>query len=298
MTGRDLLEGDALRAFATFAEHRNFTTAAAALHISQPSLHVKIRKLSAALGTALYERDGRHLRLTASGERLAAYASDNRRRLDRFMLELHQELPALCIAVGRGALRWVIAEPIRSIGRHGRRVQVITADRDAALAAVSGGRADLAVVAYDPPPRQYQSTEIARYHQNLMIDSQHPLAARGRVRLAHLDGLNLVVPSPERAHRRALDRALRQADVSWHVAAEVDGWDLLVHLAQLGMGATVVNSCVPAPAGLTAVPITDLPHIPYWAAWRPPRQGLVDAVLHHLRPGGAAAAVGTDPSSA
>jgi DNA-binding transcriptional LysR family regulator len=66
MSGRDLLEADALRAFAVFAEHRNLTAAAAALHISQPSLHAKIGKLAAALGTDLYQRDGRGLRLTAS----------------------------------------------------------------------------------------------------------------------------------------------------------------------------------------------------------------------------------------
>ena len=39
----DVLESDALRSFGVFAEHRNFTTAAAALSISQPSLHVKMR---------------------------------------------------------------------------------------------------------------------------------------------------------------------------------------------------------------------------------------------------------------
>ena len=59
MDGRGLLESDALHAFEVFAEHRNFTTAAAVLRISQPSLHVKIRKLSRGLGVQLYERDGR-----------------------------------------------------------------------------------------------------------------------------------------------------------------------------------------------------------------------------------------------
>ena len=35
---------DALRAFASFAGHLNFTRAAAELDISQPALHVKVRK--------------------------------------------------------------------------------------------------------------------------------------------------------------------------------------------------------------------------------------------------------------
>ncbi|MEU6021246.1 LysR family transcriptional regulator [Micromonospora sp. NPDC047134] len=285
MTGRELLEADALRSFAVFAEHRNFTTAAAALHISQPALHVKIRKLATALDVELYEREGRRLSLTAAGERLAAYALDCRRRADEFLRELHHEsTPTLTIAAGRGALRWVIGEAIRQVGRQGRRVNVITADRDAALAALRAGRADLAVIAHDPPTRQVEAVQIAAYQQVLVVDERHPLAERRAVRLRDLDGLDLVVPPADRPHRRALTRALLDAGVRWQVAAEVDGWDLLVHLAGLGVGATVVNGCVELPDGLRAVPIHGLPQIRYWATWRLPRAELVGDFLGQFPP--------------
>jgi len=278
----ELLESDALRSFAVFAEHRNFTAAAAALHISQPSLHVKIRKLAAALGTDLYERDGRRLTLTAAGERLAAYARDSRRRLDEFLGGFDSGPPALTIAAGRAAFRWVIPSAIHRVSRRGRRVHAITADRDGALSALSSGAADLAVIAHDPPPRHVEAVEIAAYPQVLVVEAAHPLAGRRRVRLADLDGLALVVPPPGRPHRRTLDRALLDAGVSWTVAAEVDGWDLMVHLAGLGIGATVVNGCVPAPAGLASVPIRDLPAVRYWAAWRPARAAQVSDVVGYL----------------
>lgn len=266
MTGRDLLEQDSLRAFAVFAEHRNFTAAAAALHISQPSLHVKIRKLADALGVSLYERQGRRLRLTGAGERLAEYALDNRHRLDEFMQQFHQDLPPLTIAVGRGALRWVVADPIRHLTRQGRRIHVRTADREAALAALSTGAADLAVVHHDAPAG-FPHVKVASYRQNLVVDARHPLAARPTVRLSALNGLRLVVPGAGRAHRRAIDRALRDANVSWHPAVEIDGWDLMVHLADLGMGAAIVNSCVTLTPRLVGIPIVDLPAVDYWAAW-------------------------------
>ncbi|WFE47472.1 LysR family transcriptional regulator [Verrucosispora sp. WMMD1129] len=286
MDGRDLLEADPLRSFAVFAEHRNFTTAARELHISQPSLHVKIRKLAAALGVELYERDGRRLTLTVAGERLAAYALDSRRRAEEFLRELHhQSAPTLTIAAGRGALRWVIGEAIQRVGRRGRRVQVITADRDAALTAVTSGQADLAIVAHDPPGRQVEAMQIAAYRQVLVLGDGHPLAARGQVRLGDLEGLDLVVPPAGRPHRRALDRALLDAGVRWQVAAEVDGWDLLVHLAALGVGATVVNGCVGLPEGLRAVPIHGLPDIRYWATWRPPRRAVVQDLLDQFGTG-------------
>src|SRR5262245_4080502 len=112
MAAQDALESDALRAFAVFAEYRNFTAAAAQLRLSQPSLHVKIRKLSAALGVELYQRDGRQLVLTAAGERLASFARDSQGRVAEFLTELHDNPAPIRMAAGRGALRWVISSTV------------------------------------------------------------------------------------------------------------------------------------------------------------------------------------------
>src|SRR5581483_6543375 len=229
MDGRDLLEADAVRAFAVFARHRNFTSAAAALHISQPSLHVKIRKLATGLGVQLYERQGRGLVLTPAGQKLAGFAADAGRRAEEFLRDLRQAPATVTIAAGRGAFRWVVGDTIQQISAQGRQVQLITADREAALAALSAGRADVAVIGYDPPPRQLPATEIAAYPQILVIGAEHRLARRTRLRLRDLAGLGLVVPPADRPHRRALDRALLDAAVSWRPVAEADGWDLLVH---------------------------------------------------------------------
>jgi len=279
MTGWDLLEPDSLRAFAAFAEHRNFTIAAAQLHISQPSLHVKISKLGVALGVPLYERHGRGLVLTRAGQQLAAYSHDARRRLKDFLTLLHSGDEEMTIAAGRGTLRWVISDTIRRLTARGDRVRIMTSDRDHALDALSTGHADVAVVAYDPPGRQFAAQEIASYPQVLLIQADHRLAERKRVRLTDLAGLDLVVPPAHRPHRRSLERALLDAGVPWQPVAETDGWDLLMHFASLGIGATVVNGCVDPAPNLTAIPIRDLPPVRYWAAWRQQRQPLATAFL-------------------
>src|SRR5258705_5325512 len=200
MTGRDLLEPDALRSFAAFAEHRNFTSAAAALNISQPALHVKIKKVAAALGTYLYERKGRSLVLTASGERVAAFSLDACLRVGAFLDGMDEAVPALSIAAGRGTFRWVIGDAIKSVSQQGANIQLVTASRDAVIAALAAGRADIAVVAYDPPPSRFPATQIACYPQILMISDDHPLARRDHLSLPDLAGLDLVVPPPEHCH--------------------------------------------------------------------------------------------------
>lgn len=281
---RDALLADALQAFAVFAEHLNFTTAAAELHISQPALHVKIRKLGVSLGVELYERHGRGLVLTDAGHQLAAFGRDSRRRVEDFLTALQPASRPVTLAAGRGTLRWVIGEGIGRLIQDGRAVRALTADRETALAHVNSGRADIAVIAHDPPPAQLAQQRLVSYPQVVVATRAHRLASRRSVRLADLDGEEVVLPPPGRPHRAALEEALREAGAAWQVTAEVDGWDLLVHFVSLGMGVTVVNGCVDVPDGLVARPVLDLPAVAYWAAWRPPRQLLVSQTLALLMP--------------
>jgi len=281
---RELLESDAVHAFGVFAEHLNFTTAAAHLHLSQPSLHTKIRKLQAGLGVELYERDGRGLLLTAAGERLAVYAHDAARHAEALLADLRGDPAPVMIAAGRGTLRWVIGDGLREVARSGRPLRVLTANQEAALTAVSSGRVDMALVAYDPPPRLLRSEQIAAYPQVLFLPRDHRLATCDELTLRDLEGLALIVPPMGSPHRRALERALFDAGVSWTVAAEVDGWDLLAHFVALGLGAAVINGCVVPSDELAAIPIRDLPTLRYWAVWRPERDHLAVDVLNQLRP--------------
>ena len=69
-----------IRYLLAVAEHRNFTRAAQALHISQPTLSQQIRQLEEALGALLLDRTGRSIRLTDAGE---AYVSHARRALQQ-----------------------------------------------------------------------------------------------------------------------------------------------------------------------------------------------------------------------
>jgi len=88
-----------------------------------------------------------------------------------------------------------------------------------------------------------------------------------------------VVPPENRPHRISLERATRDADVPWTIAAEIENWPLTVHHAALGVGLAIVTGCVTPSPGLVARRITDLPQVIYHAvhrrnagedpAWRP-----------------------------
>ncbi|USS93375.1 LysR family transcriptional regulator [Fructilactobacillus ixorae] len=52
----------------------NYRKASEQIHLSEPSLHHQIKNLEAHLGVTLFAKQGRHLRLTASGNRLIPIA--------------------------------------------------------------------------------------------------------------------------------------------------------------------------------------------------------------------------------
>ena len=63
-----------LRYVCAVADHRHFGRAAAACHVSQPTLSGQIRKLEAHLGVDLFERSNRTVRPTPVGAEIAARA--------------------------------------------------------------------------------------------------------------------------------------------------------------------------------------------------------------------------------
>lgn len=63
-----------LRYLVAVADHRHFGRAAAACHVSQPTLSTQLAKLEAYLGVKLFERTNRAVRVTPVGERVAAAA--------------------------------------------------------------------------------------------------------------------------------------------------------------------------------------------------------------------------------
>ncbi len=63
-----------IRHFAVVAETLNIRRAAERLHIAQPPLSVSIKRLEGELGTPLFLRERRGLRLTAAGEAILAHA--------------------------------------------------------------------------------------------------------------------------------------------------------------------------------------------------------------------------------
>ncbi|MBM2614400.1 LysR family transcriptional regulator [Actinoplanes sp. LDG1-06] len=266
------VSADALASFAVFARHLNFTRAAEELRISQPALHVKVRKLSETLGRPLYHREGRRLTLTADGEAVARFAREHDERLAHFLSEFAGAPYGrpVVLAAGQGAYLYLLGDTIRGmLADEPTRLRLINCDHRQMLAAVRSGRAHVGVSVLDVLPDDLDALELATFPQVLFVPAGHRLARRRSVRLRDLNGESLVVPPHQRPQRVLLEQGLRSAGTEWTVAVEAEGWPLITHFVTLGVGLAIVNGCVPAPRGLVAKPVTDLPSVTYHVVHQP-----------------------------
>jgi DNA-binding transcriptional LysR family regulator len=257
-----------LRAFVAFAAHRNFTHAARELALSQPALHVQIRKLTEAVGRPLYVRSGRGLVLTRDGERLAAFGRDTLARGGALLADLRGERgdAPVVLAAGRGAYLYLLAPALRRFQRAGGRLRLAVAGGDEAVAMVAEARADLAVAAVTPPstPGMPIAAEPVRVTRHVaVVPRDHALARRRRVRAADLDGEPQVVAPSASRHRAAIEAAFLAAGAELAVAVEAADWDLMMQLTALGAGPCIVNDMCRAPAGTVAVPFEGLAPVTY-----------------------------------
>lgn len=282
---------DWLFAFVVFAEHRSFTHAARRLHLSQPALHVQIRKLAEAVGRPLYRREGRALLLTPEGQRLAAFGREVQERGRSVLEELRGQAPSgpVVLASGQGAFLYLLGPAIRRFPKDRWPLRLVAMPGPEAIAAVRDARAHLCVVAGDPPPAELAATRLCSVGQRVVLPRSHRLARRRTLRPADLAGEPLVVAPEGSPHRAMLQQLLRSAGCEPLVAVEATGWELALQFARYGVGLAVVNDFCPPPSGMIGLPLQGAPQITYHALTRagftsPGTEALRKLIAETVRP--------------
>lgn len=263
-----MINAEWLRAFVAFAEESSFTAAAARLHISQPALHVQVRKLSEQVGVPLYERHGRGVKLTLQGQELLAFGRDQQERTEHVLQTLRGEDPSLptVLAAGEGAYLYLLGDALRRYNaRFPERLTCLTCDREETLAAVASGRAHLGVTTLDEAPQPDLVAEpLRRVGAVVVVPRNHRLAKRRRLRVRDLEGERWVLPPRGKAQRQMLAKRFAEEGIELQPSVEASGWELILQFARLGFGLAIVNDFCRVPQGMVAKALPELPAVEYF----------------------------------
>lgn len=267
-----ILDGELLRAFAAFAEALNFTHAARTVGLSQPALFERIQRLSELVGAALYEREGKQLRLTEAGARVCAFAREELARAHAFAQALHGETrrEAVVLAAGEGAYLYLVGPALRGFAgaRTDASLRLLTRGARDAVAAVREGAAHLGVAVLDLVPEDVIARDVVTTPLCVAVASTHRLARRRTVRLADLAGERLILTPAGQSHRDIVGRALAGVPAAAEPPIEADGWPLMIQFARLGLGVAIVNGICELPRGVVARPLRELGSVTYRVFWR------------------------------
>ena len=133
------------------ADAESFSAAAQHLGISQPSLSESIRRIERELGTRLFERTTRSVKLTAEGRAVVAVAReivrDFRRALERLAAGGAQGQGRIAVAALPSVACAALPAAIKEFGRQHPAVSVVIHDvqHERALTLVTEGVADFAI---------------------------------------------------------------------------------------------------------------------------------------------------------
>lgn len=175
------------------AGQRSFRRAAEACHVSQPALSVQIAALEQQLGARLFDRDRRHVLVTAAGERLIA-----RMRVAVSAAEAVGEEASLLRDPLSGRLRlgviptiapYVLPSFLPAARKRfpALRLLLVEDQTNRLLTRLAEGGLDLVLLAEVP---ELAGLAVARLYDDpfvVALPAEHPLAARKSLREDHLD---------------------------------------------------------------------------------------------------------------
>ena len=195
-----MIELHRLQVLRAAAHHGSFAAAAAALGYTPSAVSQQIAGLERELGTVLFDRGGRVLRVTEAGRVLLEHADRALARLDAAELELarlRDEDAPLRLAAFPAA--WHALMPAGVAALRPLSMQLHESQPQDALAALRAGELDGALV-FSPHPAVDRASELELEEWFsepffAMLPPRHRLARHERLRLDDLAGERWVRPS-------------------------------------------------------------------------------------------------------
>lgn len=254
-----------LRAFCSSVRSGSITEAAEALFLSQPSVSLQIQALEREFGITLYERRGPTIKLTPEGELLFQLAQPLVEGIDK----LHETFAAhygrletgeVNIAAGESTILNILSGPVKRFAERypGIRIKLHNVTGRDGLVMLRNDQADFAVGPLLQPTKEFVYRPVVTYHPTLITPLGHPLADKQTVTLEEISAYPLILPPAHLSTWQLVDGAFRQHNLSYNIALEAGGWEVIKKYVELGLGISIVTDvCLTGDERLARIPLNE-----------------------------------------
>jgi DNA-binding transcriptional LysR family regulator len=263
-----------LRVFVAAARHLSFGKAAEELHLTPPAISMQIKELEEQVGLPLFDRSGRSVALTVTGEYLLVYArkilatlKDAEDAVARFR---GLQTGRLTIGMVSTAKYFVPRLMARFRAEHpGVEVKlVIGGNREQLAGLLRANEVDLAIMGRPPREMATRAEPFAVHPHVIVTPPDHPLTRIGHAPAAALANYEFLIREEGSGTRAAMEKFFADHRLQPRIAMEMPSNETIKQAVMAGIGISFLSLHtigIELKAGLIAVPdIEDLPVLRRW----------------------------------
>ena len=235
-----------LRAFAAAAKLRSFTRAASALHVSQPTLTVQIKRLEESLGLRLFDRNPRSVTLTRMGRDLLPAVERMLQDLDSILSDARdvatERRGVVRIAALPSFAAGVLPDLIGQFREKHPGVSFALKDVIASrvLALVRTEEVDLGLAGGDVSFPDIDTIFTALDEMSVVYPESHPIDALPRITARGLANYPLVMMDQGTSVRAVTDLAFNRAGLLPTPASEATYMMTAIGMVRAGIGLAIL----------------------------------------------------------
>jgi DNA-binding transcriptional LysR family regulator len=263
-----------LKVFSAVARHLSFGKAAAELHLTPPAISMQIKELEEQVGLPLFDRSGRSVALTVTGEYLLVYvrkilatlkdAEDAVARLSGL------QTGRLTIGMVSTAKYFVPRLMARFRAEHpGIEVRLaIGGNREQLVTLLQANDVDLAIMGRPPRELATRAEPFAVHPHVIVTPPDHPLVKAGHAPAAALADYEFLIREDGSGTRAAMEKFFADHRLTPRVAMEMTSNETIKQAVMAGMGISFLSLHtigIELKAGLIAVP--DIEGLPLAKRW-------------------------------
>ncbi|MFQ5644089.1 MAG: LysR family transcriptional regulator [Thiogranum sp.] len=235
-----------LQIFETVIRLGGYTRAAEALHLSQPTVSMQVKKLSDTIGYPLLEKVGSHLHTTAVGDEVYTSAQN----ILGSMVSLGESAAAL-EGVVKGPLRIAVITTAKYfmphllgafISQHPEVTPMLkVTNRSRVLERLKSNEDDLLIMGQVPVELDVEAHPFVDNELVVVASTRHPLTQCSSISLRQLSEERFLVREAGSGTRLAVDRVFAEQDLEVQPYMELGSSEAIKQAVMAGLGISVLS---------------------------------------------------------
>ena len=235
-----------LRVFVAAARHLNFGKAAKELHLTPPAISMQIRDLETQVGLPLFERSGKSVSLTVTGEYLLVYA---RRMLSTLKdaedaLARFRGLQSGRLTIGMVSTAKYFVPRLLKLFREEHpniEVRLVVGNREQLVSQLQRNELDLAIMGRPPREIATRAEPFAAHPLGVICAPDHPLMGEAQCAATTLSNFGFIIRESGSGTRTAMEEYLREHRVEIRIAMELASNETIKQAVMSGMGVSFLS---------------------------------------------------------